>query len=61
MEFYSGGDLRKQIESESKKSFDLPTIRRLAEELICGLQFLHSKGVLYGDVNPENILLATVM
>ncbi|XP_073479082.1 protein kinase C delta type-like [Aquarana catesbeiana] len=54
MEFFSGGDLRKQIKS---KKCDLSTMRRLAAELLCGLQFVHSKGILHGDVIPENILL----
>ncbi|XP_040197880.1 protein kinase C delta type-like [Rana temporaria] len=55
MEFYSGGELGKRI--KAKKSCDLHTMRRLASELLCALQWVHSKGVMHGDVKPENILL----
>ncbi|XP_040271792.1 protein kinase C delta type-like [Bufo bufo] len=29
-----------------------------AAELVCGIQFLHSKGIIHRDLKPENILVA---
>lgn len=33
------------------------SIRYLTAELVCGLQYLHSSGVVHRDIKPENILL----
>ncbi|KAM4038545.1 protein kinase C-like 1B [Anomaloglossus baeobatrachus] len=55
MEYLSGGDLRGIMSTNAP--FPIAVTRFLAAELICGLQFLHSRGIIHRDIKPENILL----
>ncbi|KAM4045259.1 protein kinase C theta type-like [Anomaloglossus baeobatrachus] len=55
MEYLSGGDLRHFLIRNAP--LPIPAIRFIAAELICGLQFLHSRGIIHRDLKPENILL----
>ncbi|XP_040197520.1 protein kinase C theta type-like [Rana temporaria] len=55
MEFVSGGNLRKLIETSAPFGYDM--IRRITSEIVCGLQFIHSHEIIHRDLTPENILL----
>ncbi|XP_040289877.1 protein kinase C delta type-like [Bufo bufo] len=55
MEFLSGGDLGDLI--HAKAPFTIPVTRFCAAEIICGLQFLHNRGIIHRDIKPENILM----
>ncbi|XP_069812722.1 protein kinase C delta type-like [Dendropsophus ebraccatus] len=42
----------------TKGPFTINHARFYAAELVCGIQFLHAKGVIHRDLKPENILVA---
>lgn len=62
MEWAEGGDIYSLIKKGSKR---LPLFKKAGEKalrfilgcIILGLEELHSKGVLFADLKPENVLL----
>lgn len=55
MDYVNGGELFFHLQQDEK--FDEQRVRFYAAEIACGLEYLHSAGVLYRDLKPENILL----
>ncbi|XP_027001145.1 cAMP-dependent protein kinase catalytic subunit PRKX-like isoform X1 [Tachysurus fulvidraco] len=55
MEFVPGGELFTYLRSRGKFSNDTGLF--FAAEIICALEYLHSKDIVYRDLKPENILL----
>ncbi|XP_058113295.1 mitogen-activated protein kinase kinase 9-like [Magnolia sinica] len=41
----------------SRSPIPEPTLSRYAHQILLGLKYLHSKRIIHGDVNPENILI----
>jgi len=55
MELLTGGTLESFIENE--RNLPLVTKFRMANEVACGLRFLHQNKVLHCDLKPANVLL----
>ncbi|TRY88140.1 hypothetical protein DNTS_029448 [Danionella cerebrum] len=53
----NGGDLRFHIYNMGKERLDKEQVQFYAAEILCGLDHLHQKSIIYRDLKPENILL----
>lgn len=50
-----GGDLQGLLEQDKKLPED--TVKKFAYEILEGLSYLHSQGIIFGDLKPSNVLM----
>jgi serine/threonine protein kinase len=55
-EFLPGGSLRSYLNSTEHHPIPLEKIISIALDVACGLEYIHSQGVVHRDIKPENIL-----
>ncbi|XP_055356390.1 mitogen-activated protein kinase kinase kinase 19-like [Paramacrobiotus metropolitanus] len=62
MDYCSGGDLASLLGSSKSKEYQLDQLEALCyvTQIIDGIQYLHDKKIIHGDLKPGNILLNNV-
>ena len=55
MEYVSGGELYSYIKSHTR--LEEREAARLYQQLIAGIEYIHSLGIMHRDLKPENLLL----
>jgi eukaryotic-like serine/threonine-protein kinase len=58
MEFIEGRLLSEVIKLYAPRHMPLPDAWRIIKSLSAGLEYLHSRSVVHGDLNPQNVMLS---
>lgn len=55
MDFINGGELFRRLRKNGP--FDEETSKFYIAEIMCAIDYLHKKNIIYRDLKPENVLL----
>jgi len=55
LEYAPGGDLKALLNADQRMPEE--AVKMFGVDLMAGLQYLHAKGILYGDMKPSNVLV----
>lgn len=59
MEWLNGLDLQSYIEQNAKSGLDEATIKKIAIQVLDGLQYAHDHNILHLDIKPSNLFRTT--
>ncbi|KAF8411359.1 hypothetical protein HHK36_003908 [Tetracentron sinense] len=57
IDYCPGGDLHSLLRKQQENRFRVDAVRFFAAEVLVALEYLHSLGVVYRDLKPENVLI----
>eukprot|EP00038_Savillea_parva_P008587 m.177910 g.177910 ORF g.177910 m.177910 type:complete len:679 (+) comp14442_c0_seq1:56-2092(+) len=57
MELITGGDLMFHVDERAPAAFKLSEVKFITAEVLFGLWYLHSKGIIYRDLKLDNVML----
>ena len=55
MEWLNGMDLQRYVEKYAPKGLSADTVKRIAKQVIDGLEYAHNKHILHLDIKPSNL------
>jgi len=55
MEWLNGMDLQRFVEEKSPSGLDVETVRKIAIQVIGGLEYAHNHSILHLDIKPSNL------
>ena len=55
IEYLEGGELLKRM--SKRKRYSERTVRKIMRNLLLGLKYIHSKGIMHRDLKPENLII----
>ena len=57
MEYCDRGNLAHVQNQKANRVFSFPEFKKIINDIIEGLAYMHSKNIIHRDIKPENILL----